>query len=71
MRPQRELSRIFAVAIMLNCCGVKFGLTRNELFCDMLQGTHCTPLQHSMDTHARASFYFIFFNHTVFKLISL
>jgi hypothetical protein len=54
MRPQCELSHTLAVAIMLNRCGVKSSLTRNEFFCDMLQGTHCTPSQHSMITNAHA-----------------
>jgi hypothetical protein len=54
MRPQRELRHILAVAIMLNCCGVKSSLTRSEFFCDLLQGTHCTSSQHSMDTQTHA-----------------
>jgi hypothetical protein len=54
MRLQRELRHILAVAIMLNCCGVKSSLTRSEFVRDLLQGTYGKPSQHPTDTHAHA-----------------
>jgi hypothetical protein len=54
MQPRREPSHIPAAAIILNRCGAKSSLTRNEFFCDMLQGTRDALSQHSMNTYTHA-----------------